>query len=194
MKNEDEFELKESSWAIAARIQEKFNTPYLMKLQEMANLPMFQKIADMYAPRLVRKPVEKEATAECKPVEAVPPQPQAAEPVAVAPNKLTKTESAQAAASTHNLIPVNVPASLWSGKRPEDIFEALSDKNFAPEIIAYILMEKVKGNARKKTAFGRMFYWLEDDSGNEHEPSTYRRKIDGLLASCQQKYTLTFDD
>lgn len=92
------------------------------------------------------------------------------------------------------LVPVNVPPSLWAGKTPEAAFEALSTSayNYSPEVIAYILMEKMPGS--KKTEVGRFFYKKEIDNDVEHETTTYREKIDKLLKQCNRCYLLTFNE
>ena len=72
------------------------------------------------------------------------------------------------------LIPVNIPASLWAGKTPEAIFSTLTGKNFAPEIIAYILMEKTVDPI--KTTAGSLFYQKKRSKGKEPELRTYQKK------------------
>lgn len=88
-------------------------------------------------------------------------------------------------------IPVNVPTSLWAGKAPQAIFDYLSRENFAPEVIAYILMKKDGGVS--KTDAGRMFYREAIDKGIEQDPRTYQRKIDDLLKEAKSKYSFTFE-
>jgi hypothetical protein len=90
------------------------------------------------------------------------------------------------------LIPINIPASLWAGKTPEAIFTVLSKEKFAPEVIAYIIMEKVGGIS--KTDTGRMFYQKEISKGIELDNRTYQRKIDDLLEEAKSKYLFTFTD
>lgn len=89
------------------------------------------------------------------------------------------------------LITVNIPASLWAGKSPKAIFAVLSEKGFAPEVIAYVLMEKVGGIS--KTDAGRLFSQEDIAKGVEQEPRTYQRKIDGFLNDAKSKYSFIFE-
>lgn len=86
---------------------------------------------------------------------------------------------------------VNVPSSLWAGKTPEAVFDSLDNQNFAPAVIASIIMKQVGGIS--KTDAGRLFYKDEIDKGIIQENRTYQRKIDSLLAAADEKFTFTFD-
>lgn len=88
-------------------------------------------------------------------------------------------------------ITVNVPASLWAGKSPKAIFAILSEKDFAPEVIAHVLLEKAGGIS--KTDAGRLFSQEDIDKGVEQEPRTYQRKMDALLNEANSKYSFTFN-
>ena len=85
------------------------------------------------------------------------------------------------------LIPVNVPASLWAGKTAKVAFKNLEGE-FAEEIIAYILVEKMK---HAKTEAGSLFY---PDDGEYKENSVYVKKINTLLEKANGLYLLTFNE
>jgi len=104
----------------------------------------------------------------------------------------TETASAHisvdpATAVSDNLIPVNVPASMWAGKPFAEAFRCLHGK-YANEIIAKILIEKM---GCEKTQAGLLFY---PDDGNYKENRTYQRKIDTLINEANRRYSLTFDE
>ena len=94
---------------------------------------------------------------------------------------------ARAAGTPHDLIPVNVPASLWAGKPFEVAFKNLEGK-FAEEVIALILVEQMGCD---KKAAGAFFY---PDDGDYKEDRTYQRKIDRLIESAKTRYSFTFDE
>lgn len=87
------------------------------------------------------------------------------------------------------LVPVNVPASLWAGKPIEDAVKNLQGK-FAKEVIAYILVEKMRCS---KTSAGRYLDAKTMDEGIEKDSGTYQRSINELLKNVVARYTFTFD-
>ena len=93
-------------------------------------------------------------------------------------------------AATSDLIPVNIPTSLWAGKTAEAVFTTLSEHQYTPAVIAFIIMEKVGGIT--KTDAGRLFYQDEIAKGVIQESRTYQRKIDALLSEAKTKYSFTF--
>jgi hypothetical protein len=91
-------------------------------------------------------------------------------------------------AARQGKIMLNVPASLWAGKKPEAAMAAIKVGGYDDiDLIAYILVEKMKV---PKLAAGRLLFTPLD--GEEMEDSTYSRKITTALGKIKSLYNLTF--
>ena len=92
--------------------------------------------------------------------------------------------------TANQLTPMNVPASLWAGKRTDIIIENLKSTGFDEDTTIYILVQKCE---KAKTEIGRLFYPDVMEKGNEKENSSYIRRVDTAIKKIEGKYTLTFD-
>lgn len=102
---------------------------------------------------------------------------------------IEESESVDSQDCVSQLIPVNVPASLWAGKTLSAAHDALK-KDFAPEVIAVIL-GKLSDN---KTECGRCLAQDEISKGVERDAGTYQRRFDNSISQANQKYLLTFNE
>ena len=103
----------------------------------------------------------------------------------VVPDAPFKENDLENAEPVTNKVSVNVPSHLWAGKRAEAAFESLKG-DFAKEVIAYILVEKLNVTLAKT---GRI---LAENEVLENK--SYRNRVKALLETAKKNYIFTFDE
>ena len=89
------------------------------------------------------------------------------------------------------LLPLNIPPSLWAGKTPDVACQNLKEHGFDNSIIVYIIREKL---GKSKVEAGRYAFGEVVSKGNEKENSTYSRTTDQYIKEVTSRYKLTFND